>query len=49
MAIVGLIFYRVGLSVQFGLGYGLPDNFQDTSSSYWRVMVAFPIIFALMH
>lgn len=35
--------------MQFGLGYGLPDNNEDRESSYWRLMVAFPIIFAALH
>ena len=49
MSVAGLIFYRIGLCVQFVLGYGLPDDYTDKENSFWRVMVAFPIIIALIH
>ena len=34
MTIVGLIFYRVGLSSQFAMGFGLPDDIKNTENSY---------------
>ena len=31
------------------MGFGLPDDYEDTTNSYWRLMVAFPMLIAIIH